>query len=183
MNKLAVLTITFLIFSSAACNSSKLQTETGSQPKSSASLAQSATTERNSFETTIEKEESSDSVQKLTGTYEFKAGSRANEIKVLELGGGVLKVSFLGNAEFDSQMGPMANSGEIAPTKVRLKGNKAILTPADSPDCRITLVFNGRKLEVDQNENDCGFPNGVLADGIYHKTNSRPPVFEEEAAQ
>jgi hypothetical protein len=183
MNKLAVLTITLLIFSSAACDSGELKTESGSQPKSSASLAQSAMTERNSFQTSPEKEEISDSVKKLTGTYEFKAGSRSNEIKVLELGGGELKVSFLGNAEFDSQMGPMANSGEIAPTKVRLKGNKAILTPADSADCRITLVFNGRKLEVDQNENDCGLPGGVLADGVYHKTNSRPPVFDDESAQ
>lgn len=164
------------IFISSACSNAAKTAVVKEDVNSSLALKQSFKDETPSMKET----EESVQTQSITGTYEFKAGSRSNEIKILEISPTELKVSFLGNAEFDSQMGPMANSGEIPPTTVKFKTGKAVLTPEDSPDCRITLVFAGNKVEITQNENDCGFPGGVLADGTYRKTSGKPPVFDEE---
>lgn len=115
----------------------------------------------------------------VTGIYEFKGGNRSNEIRVLQISDSIIKVSFLGNSEFESPAGPMANSGIISARKIQLEnGQKALLSYEDAPDCMIFLTFKGNKLEVTQNKNDCGFPNGVSADGSYRKTSGKAPVFE-----
>ena len=168
----------FLIAATSACNSAKpvsvnAENATASKPEQPTPDNIESQTEKTFTESPAS------SAASLTGTYEYKGGNRANEIKVLQISEGVLKVSFLGNSEFESQAGPMANSGVISARKVQLENAKtALLTYEDAPDCMIFLTFKGNKIEVRQNENDCGFPGGVSADGVYKKTSAKPPVFD-----
>jgi hypothetical protein len=118
----------------------------------------------------------------VTGTYDYKGENRTNQIKVLDLGSGNLRVEFMGSYEFKTQSGElMANTGGTDGAKARLVGNSAELKLKDFPKCKIRLTFSGDQLVVKQSSTDadCGFGANVFADGTYHKTSSARPKFGE----
>ena len=107
----------------------------------------------------------------LTGTYRYKSGNYNNAISVEEQSNNRLRVSIAANYEYKVDGEWMANSGSASEI-VALKGDTAILVPADFTNCQITLKFSVNKIVVKQKgtESDCGFGANTRADGIYVKT-------------
>jgi len=106
-----------------------------------------------------------------TGTYRYKSGNYNNAIGVEEQSGNRLRISIVANYEYKVDGEWMANSGSASEV-VALKGDTAVLVPADFPACQITLKFSVGKIIVKQKgtETDCGFGGYTLADGTYVKT-------------
>jgi hypothetical protein len=119
--------------------------------------------------------------QTVTGTYRYKSGERANEIKVLQTGASEIKVSFEGVYQYKIPGGYLnTRTGGIAPQTVKLEKGRAVLTTEDAPACRITLTFTKSALKVVQNADDCGFAIGVDANGIYRRTSAAELQFSYE---
>jgi hypothetical protein len=114
------------------------------------------------------------------GTYELAEGGqqRKNEIKVLALGDGKLKVKFEGLWEYAYEGEPVANVGE-AEGVVILDGDTAVLKTEGTSACKITLRFAENKLFVEQ-ESDCGFGQHVNAAGTYVRRSSKRPKLDEK---
>lgn len=179
MNNLILSTIFCLIFAFSACTAAQ---ETLTKTDSPQNSAGANTDSRPSAAANIA--ETKGQTSGVTGTYEYKGDGRSNEFKILELDSGEIKVAFAGTYEFKSAAGYLnANSGEISPQTVKMEEGQAVLTPTDAPECRLTLTFKSGGLKVVQNENDCGFPGGVTADGSYRKTSGKAPAFDEEPAK
>ena len=110
------------------------------------------------------------------GTYR----SRNNEIRILALGGGKLKVKFDLSHVYGPAESGMVNTGE-ATGEATIENNVAIFSTADSPKCKITMTFlPSNKLKVVQqgSDSDCGFGQNVTADGTYRKIDGRKPTFD-----
>ena len=119
----------------------------------------------------------------VTGTFRsyFKGKFKGNynEIKVLALGKGKLKVSFGLTYPFIDGTGNLdANVGEAEGT-ADIVGDTAIFSSAeDGEPCKITIKFvKPGQIKVIQNDS-CGFGLNVSADGIYQKVSKAKPKFE-----
>lgn len=118
------------------------------------------------------------------GTFRDYFGGRFkgsyNEIKILALGKGKLKVHFgLIYPYIDGAGAKMANAGETSGEAV-IKGDTAVLTNSEFADCRITIKFvKAGTIKVAQNGSDsqCGFGVNVSATGTYRKTSGAKPKF------
>lgn len=103
-----------------------------------------------------------------------------NEIKVLTLGKGKLKISFRLIYPFiDGTGGMMANFGE-AEGEAIINGDTAIYTDSEFADCRITIKFvRPGTIKIDQSgaDSQCGFGLNVSATGTYKKTSRAKPKF------
>lgn len=120
----------------------------------------------------------------VTGTFrDYFAGKNKdsyNEIKILALGRGKLKISFDlvypyidGAGEKSANLGAAKGIAEIA-------GDTATFKPEEMEQCTIILKFSARgHLKVAQKGSDsgCGFGANVSADGNYKKVSSRKPKF------
>ncbi len=123
----------------------------------------------------------------VTGTFrDYFDGKRKgsyDEIKILALGKGKLKISFdLVYPYVDGTGAMSANTGEAAGT-AEIVGDTAIFTPEDSEQCKITLKFlTGGRLKVTQAgaDSDCGFGHNVTATGDYKKVSSSRPKFSAQ---
>lgn len=119
------------------------------------------------------------SAAEATGT--FSTGKNGNEMKILPLGKGKLKVEFslvymykLSSGEWTANTGEPSGIAEI-------KGDTAVLDLSqDDRVCKITIKFvRPGIVEVTQSD-DCGGIVGgmnVTADGTYRRTNARKPRF------
>lgn len=120
----------------------------------------------------------------VTGTFrdyfsgKFKGSY--NEIKILALGKGKLKVSFNLTYPFiDGTGGLTANTGEAEGT-ADISGDTAIFAPGEFGDCKITIKFvKPGTINVDQSgaDSQCGFGFNVSSSGAYRKTASAKPKF------
>jgi hypothetical protein len=108
----------------------------------------------------------------VNGTWEY----RANTFRIWALGGGRLQVAFDGLHEYQSPVGPMANTGEAAGFAT-IVGDTATFRPeGGEPDFKIVLIFRGGVLLVTQ-EGFGTFGAGVRADGTYRRTSATKPKF------
>jgi hypothetical protein len=121
----------------------------------------------------------------VTGTFHHaftgKFKGSANEIKILALGKGKLKVSFDllypfidGNGEKSANMGQLEGNATIT-------GDTATLTSSEFGPCTITIKFvRSGTIRVTQNSDlsDCGFGHNVSADGTYKKVSGARPKFK-----
>lgn len=107
----------------------------------------------------------------INGTYK----SGRNEFRILALGQNKLKVQFYG--EWMTRSG-YPNIGETI-GETTIHGDVAILIPANSAGCKITLSFFTNRLKVDQEglDADCGFGHNVVARGVYRRVKSGRPKF------
>jgi len=109
---------------------------------------------------------------KLKGNY--------NEIKILALGKGKLRVAFNLTYPFINSLGEqMANVG-VADDTASIEGDTAVFSPDENGLCKITIKFLKRgTIEVTQTGavGECGFGFNVNADGTYKKTSSAKPKF------
>src|SRR2546421_7669524 len=99
-----------------------------------------------------------------------------NEFRILALGHDKLKV------QFDGVYYTIAKSVNMgyASGEATIDGNVATFKPDDTERCEITLVFLPGKLRVEQSGSDaeCGFGHNVNSTGVYKKTRSGKPKFE-----
>lgn len=122
----------------------------------------------------------------VNGTYQkpftgkFKGSS--NEIKVLALGGGRLRIAmeliypYVVNGELS------ANIGELDGEAI-IKGDTAIYSSSEFGKCTITIKFvrpGAIKVSQDGVDADCGFGHNVTSYGTYHKVSSKRPKFEDK---
>lgn len=129
------------------------------------------------------------SAKEVNGTFQYKFTGKfkgsSNEIKILALGGGKLKISFDLVYPYLMQNGePMVNMG-YATGIADIKGDTAIYTAENEygdEDCKITIKFTKPgEIKVTQNSSgsSCGFGHNVGAGGTYKKTSSVKPTFDD----
>jgi hypothetical protein len=103
-----------------------------------------------------------------------------NEIKILALGTGKVKVSFGLNYPYIAQSGEMtANTGE-AEGVASISGDTAIYTDNEFGKCKITIKFvraNLIKVGQEGTDSDCGFGFNVNSAGTYKKVRGAKPKF------
>jgi len=124
------------------------------------------------------------SVAEVNGTFrsffDGKFKGNYNEIKILALGKGKLRVAFDLTYPFINGMGElMANVG-IADGTATIDGDTAVFSPDENGRCKITIKFVKRgTIEITQSGavGECGFGFNVTADGIYKKASSVKPKF------
>ena len=108
----------------------------------------------------------------------YRAGD--NEIRILALGGGKLKVQLDLIYAYKSRFGPSANVG-FALGEADILNDVATFSPPGTEDCVITMKFlSGNKLKVteDGGTGGCGFGHNVYSGGAYRKTKSGKPKFD-----
>jgi hypothetical protein len=112
--------------------------------------------------------------EQVNGTWQKKNGV----LRIWTVGKQKLRIEFQGTYEYQSQAGPMANTGYAKGT-ADIKGNTAIFKPENSEaECKIAIVFSNKKLIVKQ-ESNCGFGQNVSSSGTYSRTNSQKPEFSD----
>jgi hypothetical protein len=105
-----------------------------------------------------------------TGTYEYDNGDDGDgTVKVLKISPDKIKVSL-----FVIGGPPSHNMGEF---KKELKIKNGVAN-YKSGDCMIKFTFNSKAVKVTQTGFDCGFGNGVSANGYYQKTSSKVPKMD-----
>lgn len=120
----------------------------------------------------------------VNGTFQMnfkgKFKGSSNEIKILALGGGKLKIAmellypYMVNGEMSANMGSL--DGEAA-----IKGDTAIYDSTEFGPCTITIKFvrpGTIKVSQEGTDADCGFGHNVMASGTYTKVSSKKPTFE-----
>ncbi len=129
------------------------------------------------------------SAKEVNGTFRFKFGGKfkvfSNEIKILALGKGKLKIQFDLVYPYTMQNGEMmVNIGNVI-GEADIEGDTAVYTAKNeygSEDCRIIIKFTKTgEIKVLQESLgvSCGFGNNVTAQGTYKKTSNAKPKFEE----
>jgi len=151
MKKLLVFASLFFLFSAIGANA---------QSRKSVSAAEVNGTFRSVFK------------GKFKGSY--------NEIKILALGKGKLRVAFElvypyidGTGEQSANLGTADGTATIA-------GDTAIYSSDEFGQCKITIKFlKPGTIKITQNgvDSDCGFGHNVNANGTYKKTSSAKPKF------
>jgi hypothetical protein len=123
------------------------------------------------------------SAAEVTGTFRSPFTGRFkgshNEIKILALGRGKLKVSFELIYPYISGGELAANTG-TAEGEAIIVGDTAIYTTEEFGSCKITIKFvKPGTIKVTQgvSESQCGFGFNVSADGTYKKVSGAKPKF------
>ena len=135
-----------------------------------------------------QKSRASVSGTEVTGTFKMsfigkKYKDFSNQLDILALGGGKLKIAFdlvypytMQNGEVSVNMGGL--SGEAS-----IKGDTAIYASDEFGPCKITIKFvRPGEVKVSQEGSDgtCGFGHNVTSQGTYRKVSSKKPKFETE---
>ncbi|MFT3744132.1 MAG: hypothetical protein QM785_07545 [Pyrinomonadaceae bacterium] len=116
---------------------------------------------------------------RMNFTGKFKGNS--NDIKILALGGGKVRVAMELVYPYKMQNGDlMANMGELD-GEAAITGDTATYFSTEFGKCTITIKFvtpGTIKVEQDGTDSDCGFGHNVMATGTYKKVTSKKPTFE-----
>lgn len=124
------------------------------------------------------------SAAEVNGTFRDYFGGKFkgsyNEIKILALGKGKLRVAFGLTYPFIDGTGAMsANVGEADGTAT-IEGDTAVFSPDENGQCKITIKFVKRGIiEVTQSgvDSECGFGFNVNSNGTYNKSSGAKPKF------
>ncbi len=117
-------------------------------------------------------------VEQVNGTWKKNNGV----FRIWAVGKQKLRIEFQGTYEFQSQAGPMANTGYGKGT-ADIIGNRIVFKPDDAEAaCKINMIFSNKKLTVQQ-DSDCGFGMNVSSAGTYTRTNSQKPEFSNLASE
>ena len=125
------------------------------------------------------------SAAEVNGTFRMNFTGKykdvSNEIKILALGGGKLRVAmeliypYVVNGEMSANMGYLDGEASIT-------GDVALYESSEFGKCRITIKFvKAGSIKVTQEgaDSDCGFGHNVFSQGTYRKVSSKKPKFEE----
>jgi hypothetical protein len=124
------------------------------------------------------------SAAEVNGTFRmpFKGKFKGsyNEIKILALGKGKLRVAFdLTYPYIDGAGALSANVGQ-AEGEAEIEGDTAVFTSEEFGACKITIKFvRPGEIRVAQEQEDagCGFGHNVSAEGTYKKFSAAKPKF------
>jgi hypothetical protein len=123
------------------------------------------------------------SASEVNGTFrdyfEGKYKGSFNEIKILALGKGKLRVAFQLIYPFIDGTGAMsANTGEASGTAT-IEGDTATFSPDETNGCVITIKFvkRGTIKVTQEGVSECGFGFNVNSAGTYKKLNGDKPKF------
>lgn len=132
-----------------------------------------------------QKSRASVSAAEATGTFKMeftgKFKGSFNEIKILPLGKGKLKISFDLIYPYFIDDGEMsANLGQ-AEGIATIEGDEAVYASSEYGECRIIIKFvkPGIIKVTDENGTACGFGHNVYATGTYKRTSKLKPKFED----
>lgn len=106
-----------------------------------------------------------------------------NEIKILALGKGKLRVSFELIYPYITGAGEKSANMGTAEGEAIIEGDTAIYSSDEFGQCKITIKFvKAGTIEVTQNGTDaeCGFGFNVSAGGTYKKSSGAKPKFEQQ---
>jgi hypothetical protein len=105
-----------------------------------------------------------------TGTYEYDHGDNGDgTVKVQKISSDKILISI-----FVIGGPPSHNMGEFN-KELKIKNGVASYK---SGDCGIKFTFNSKAVKVIQTGFDCGFGNGVSANGYYKKISSKVPEMD-----
>ena len=103
----------------------------------------------------------------------------SNDIKILALGGGKIRIAFDLVYPYTTRSGePSVNMGELD-TEADIEADIARYT-SDDGKCSMTIKFvQAGTIQVTQTGSaaDCGFGHNVMAGGTYRKVSSKKPTF------
>lgn len=129
------------------------------------------------------------SAGEVNGTFQFSFKGKykdfKNEIKILALGKGKIKISFDLVYPFLTENGEMMVNFGNATGIAEIKADQAVYTSENEysdGQCKITIKFvKPGEIKVEQTPSDatCGFGHRVTADGTYKKISAKKPVFGE----
>ena len=125
------------------------------------------------------------SAAEVNGTFKMSFSGKyrglSNEIKILALGGGKLRVAMdlvypytMRNGEISVNMGTLDAEASIS-------GDTSVYESSEFGPCRITIKFlrPGRiKVVQDGTDADCGFGHNVFSQGNYRKVSGKKPNFD-----
>lgn len=120
----------------------------------------------------------------VNGTFRDYFGGRYkgnyNEVKILALGGGKLRVAFQLTYPYTTAAGELTANTGTADGTATIEGDTATFSPPDTTGCVITIRFIKRgTIEITQEgASDCGFGHNVSAGGTYKKSSSAKPKFD-----
>ena len=131
-----------------------------------------------------QKSRASVSSAEVTGTFSMpfsgKFKGSANEIKILALGGGKLRVAMDLMYPYIVKGEMSANIGELDDT-FQITGDTAVYDKNEFGPCKITIKFvtpGTIKVSQDGVDSACGFGHNVMADGTYKKVSTKKPTFD-----
>jgi hypothetical protein len=111
--------------------------------------------------------------------YKGKFKGSYNEIKILALGKGKLRIAMDLTYPYVDRTGDLsANMGELDGT-AKISGDTAVYSSDEFGPCRITIKFvKPGTISVSQKGDGCGFGHNVTAAGVYNKSSKIKPTFE-----
>ena len=120
----------------------------------------------------------------VTGTFRSyftgKFKGSYNEIKILALGKGKLKVGFELSYPYITPRGEMSANVGATSGEAEIAGDTAVFSDSEFGECKITIKFVKAGLIKVSQESDgsgCGFGFNVAADGNYKKVSGAKPTF------
>ncbi len=132
-----------------------------------------------------QKSRSSVPAAEVNGTFRMnftgKYKGSFDEVKILALGGGRLRVAMDLVYPYTVKGDLLANIGELDGHAV-IKGDVAIYASPGTGKCTITIKFvrpGTIKVSQEGSDADCGFGHNVMSDGIYRKVSGAKPKFED----
>ena len=126
------------------------------------------------------------SAAEVNGTFRMNFQGKfrkfSNEIKILALGGGKIRIALDLIYPYTTRSGePSVNMGGLD-AEADIEADVAKYT-SDDGKCTITIKFvraGTIKVTQDGSDGECGFGHNVFAQGTYTKVSSKKPTFETE---
>lgn len=123
------------------------------------------------------------SAAEVNGTFRMPFGGKYkgsyNEIKILALGKGRLRVAFGLVYPYTTGTGELTSNVGEADGTATIEGDTAVFSLEEFEECRITIKFvKPGTIEVNQDSAYCGFGHNVNASGTYKKTSGAKPKFD-----
>ncbi len=126
------------------------------------------------------------SAAEVNGTFRMnfrgKYRDMSNEIKVLALGGGKIRIALdliypytLDDGEISVNLGSLDGIASIA-------GDTAVYRSEEFGECEITIKFvspGTLRISQDGSDADCGFGRNVSSEGTYKKVSGKKPKFDD----
>lgn len=138
------------------------------------------------IETFAQRPRASVPASEVNGTFRYNFAGKfkgtSNEIKILAMGKGRLKVAFDLTYPFTDGTGELsANVGQAAGF-AEIRGDTAVYRSDENGECTITIKFvRPGTINVEQEGGStCGFGHNVTATGKYVRVSRAKPVFDPE---
>ncbi|AVP99410.1 hypothetical protein C7S18_20530 [Ahniella affigens] len=113
--------------------------------------------------------------ESVTGTWEWADKHEASGHLALIQEGTTVRF------QLQLQAGPPGYNMGIIGGEFELKNGEGIFFSDENGPCQLTFTFDAKSvvIKTDPEQTECGFGNGVYADGTFPRTSAKTPTFEE----